>query len=436
MSRKWLKTTLIFLTAAAMGAALAACASSSEAPYDFTVTFDYNEPYSLTKVTYACNVCDYEYDETVGYLQGSIPAGTAWENVPDSFACPACRISQKADFTKKKNGRTPEYFGIKAEDPYIYIRPGEGQPATGLEKFTEYYVKSWHLPETDEAGNPIVLEDGTVSLGREWNFKEDRVEDSMTLYANLTMKPRIIVMDGENVAHTYYGEAGDVRGRPAEGNEPQVAGKTFYEYYADKDLTTKFEWPYTFVEGEDKVIYGKFLLGNWRIVTSAVAFNEAIAAGSISIWLDDNITFTSTTKYTPNRNFRAELNGNGHTISGIDVSLTGMMGASNVNFGVLFGDLGATAYIHNVNFENVHATFTTLVNTEGYLFTVSMFAKSAAEGARIEDVTVTGTIEATDLPTNPEYNFSKSIANDNTKPEDVSGFAFDQVVIPSAPSED
>ena len=430
MSRKWLKTTLIFLTAATMGAALAACASTGDAPYDYTVTFDYNEPYSMTKVTYECNVCDYEYDETVGYSKGNIPAGTAWENVPDSFTCPECNIAGKSDFTKKKNGRTPEYFGIKADDPYIYIQPGQGQPATGLEKFTEYYVKSWHLPEVDEAGVPVVLEDGTVALGREWNFKEDKVEDSMTLYANLTMKPRIIVMDGENVAHTYYGEAGDVRGRPAEGNEPQVAGKTFYEYYADAELQTKFEWPYTFEEGVDTVIYGKFLLGNWKIVTSAVTFNEAMAAGNISIWLDDDITFTETTKYVPNRNFRAEINGNTHTVSGIDVTLTGTVATREL--GALFGTL-TNAYIHDVTFANVHAKFTTSVDRAGTFFSVSMFAKSMNADCRIENVTVTGAIVEDEggIPSGPSVTYYKGVATDNSTPEKIVNFQYGTVTVPA-----
>ena len=37
-----------------------------------------------------CEICGYEYDPAIGDPDNGIPAGTAWEDVPDDFRCPLC----------------------------------------------------------------------------------------------------------------------------------------------------------------------------------------------------------------------------------------------------------------------------------------------------------------------------------------------------------
>jgi len=44
-----------------------------------------------------CLICDYEYDEALGVPDEGIPAGTKWEDVPESWTCPDCGAS-KPDF--------------------------------------------------------------------------------------------------------------------------------------------------------------------------------------------------------------------------------------------------------------------------------------------------------------------------------------------------
>ncbi len=39
---------------------------------------------------YKCEVCGYIYDEATGDLDGDIPAGTKWEDIPDDWECPKC----------------------------------------------------------------------------------------------------------------------------------------------------------------------------------------------------------------------------------------------------------------------------------------------------------------------------------------------------------
>ena len=46
---------------------------------------------------YQCTVCGYVYDPEVGDPESEIPAGTAFEDIPDNWFCPVCG-AQKSDF--------------------------------------------------------------------------------------------------------------------------------------------------------------------------------------------------------------------------------------------------------------------------------------------------------------------------------------------------
>ncbi|MDR3440442.1 rubredoxin [Telmatospirillum sp.] len=46
---------------------------------------------------YVCVVCNYVYDPVAGLPEEGIPAGTAFEDIPESWCCPDCGVS-KSDF--------------------------------------------------------------------------------------------------------------------------------------------------------------------------------------------------------------------------------------------------------------------------------------------------------------------------------------------------
>ena len=46
---------------------------------------------------YLCVACNYIYDPAVGDPHAGIPPGTAFESLPDDWACPECGAT-KADF--------------------------------------------------------------------------------------------------------------------------------------------------------------------------------------------------------------------------------------------------------------------------------------------------------------------------------------------------
>ena len=48
---------------------------------------------------YTCTVCDYVYDPAKGDPDGGVPAGTAFEDIPDDWVCPVCGAG-KSEFVK------------------------------------------------------------------------------------------------------------------------------------------------------------------------------------------------------------------------------------------------------------------------------------------------------------------------------------------------
>jgi rubredoxin len=43
---------------------------------------------------YICDVCGYVYDPAVGDPDNDIPAGTAFEDLPDNWLCPLCGVGK------------------------------------------------------------------------------------------------------------------------------------------------------------------------------------------------------------------------------------------------------------------------------------------------------------------------------------------------------
>ena len=50
---------------------------------------------------YICDACGWIYDPAQGDSVGGIPAGTAFEDLPDEWVCPECG-APKADFSPVK----------------------------------------------------------------------------------------------------------------------------------------------------------------------------------------------------------------------------------------------------------------------------------------------------------------------------------------------
>ena len=44
---------------------------------------------------YVCNVCGWEYDESVGLEEKGIAPGTKFENLPEDFECLLCGVGKE-----------------------------------------------------------------------------------------------------------------------------------------------------------------------------------------------------------------------------------------------------------------------------------------------------------------------------------------------------
>lgn len=51
--------------------------------------------------TWECIICGFIYVEKMGLPEEGIPAGTAWEDIPQDWVCPDCGVG-KADFEMKQ----------------------------------------------------------------------------------------------------------------------------------------------------------------------------------------------------------------------------------------------------------------------------------------------------------------------------------------------
>ncbi|MFZ6876470.1 rubredoxin [Undibacterium sp. Di27W] len=47
--------------------------------------------------TYQCSICGLIYDESLGFPEEGIPAGTRWNDIAADWKCPDCGVA-KADF--------------------------------------------------------------------------------------------------------------------------------------------------------------------------------------------------------------------------------------------------------------------------------------------------------------------------------------------------
>lgn len=43
---------------------------------------------------YVCDVCGWIYDPAIGNPDNGVPAGTKFEDVPDSWVCPLCGVGK------------------------------------------------------------------------------------------------------------------------------------------------------------------------------------------------------------------------------------------------------------------------------------------------------------------------------------------------------
>ena len=64
---------------------------------------------------YKCSVCGYIYDPEKGDADSAIPSGTAFEDLPEDWTCPICRVD-KSSFVELAYAADDEDFGNKTNN--------------------------------------------------------------------------------------------------------------------------------------------------------------------------------------------------------------------------------------------------------------------------------------------------------------------------------
>lgn len=44
---------------------------------------------------YVCTVCAFVYDEELGDPESGVAPGTKWEDVPEDYLCPLCKVGKE-----------------------------------------------------------------------------------------------------------------------------------------------------------------------------------------------------------------------------------------------------------------------------------------------------------------------------------------------------
>ena len=314
----------------------------------------------------ACQTTSQKYDHLVTFDY----------NVGDKY---------KAD--NKLTDRDLQLFLGVADNSLVGLKPGDRNDFATM-SFSGYYCDNkWYLPKLDSDGNIVKDDNGIVALGEEWDFETMRVTENITLYANLVQKVEMKFVDsatGEVVKTISDGEPGKTRSKPSSRQQPSKTDHTLYEYYMDEECTQVFGWPYTFGE-EDVTVYVKFIPGRWTIVRTAQEFASALVGGG-DIYVDADLDFNGVNWSTLEK-LNVTINGNGHTISNISINHT--FNRNNLAYCALFGSLGEKANVYDLKFSNVSITAEVTLSGE---YKLAMFACGAVEGARVSNVSVSGTI--------------------------------------------
>ncbi|MBR2646408.1 MAG: hypothetical protein IKD47_02490 [Clostridia bacterium] len=347
-----------------------------------------------------------------------------------TFLLAGCSFTQTADDFRNENNLVAKvtYFangGIfenNLDEKTMEYRDGTRPLNIGVDVLTsgsitlertDYEFVAWHYVEVDENGEPIVNSDGEIVLGEEVDFKAWRIQEDehwhiAAMWSALSkVKIHLVCDEGETVTaqdgKTY--QNGDLITERGFGTQDSIASiaddvlkpvkdtYTFVNYYEDEACTKTLRFPVE--KGEkDVVVYAKYLTGVWEIVKESSDVKDMFAYVGIEgmrYYLANDIDCSSMrAAVAPANSFNAEFQGNGYTISNLNVARSSLAQGSKT---ALFGAIGATARIENVTFENVSIKYTSRPNTSLELY----FAfTSIDENAVVNNVTLSGEMNVVD----------------------------------------
>lgn len=277
-----------------------------------------------------------------------------------------------------------------------------------------YKFGGWYYAVLDEEGNPVYEDEDkkVYKLGDPVDFSKPLEKgDHWIIVAKWISESKVNVMlvcdegltitkeveEGEEAVSYKNGNVVAVRPydtadkvvNPGDGKAPFKFDDdeyTFVDYYADAACTTPVQWPIQKQDG-DVTIYAKYLQGEWDVVRSvkdATNMFNNVKAGK-RYWLARNVDLSGK-KVAAKTIFDGEIQGNGFTISNLNVIKSKITGGSKVS---LFGDIQGTAVIENLTLNNLTFTYSLQSSPVEIYFVFT----SLAQGAKITNVKLSGQME-------------------------------------------
>ena len=286
-----------------------------------------------------------------------------------------------------------------------------------------YFLAGWYSERT-------LIDENDPSKGYtysgKWDFENDRLvldpdktysveESALTLYAawvpyyeyEIYAKNESgdsILISTVSAINLTIPEWADGDVTLAMDNFPERDGYTLKAVYYDEAMTEKVVGQ-TVGDGTKKVISGQWdeetatsltptikLYTTWqegeryRIYTTDDLRKNADAEGYYEIYADLDFSEVEWPSAFTNGKFAGKIFGNGHTISGVSIESTSRSRISNG----LFSSLEETAYIENLEFENVTHLINLMSVAPGASF--GLLTGSATTGAELKNVSVSGKI--------------------------------------------
>lgn len=270
----------------------------------------------------------------------------------------------------------------------------------------------------DNDGN-LVSESGKAQgyvLGERWDFSLDKLTlDAEGEYTSSRPELTLVAKWMPYVSFEFYEKVGDevkllgtkeaMTLKLPEWKEGKldynttfisVPGKTFKAAYLDEamtDLITEnVTGVYNYETGELETktirIYTEWIDGEWYKVENIKQFKDYAKKGNIELLADLDFTNEKTVWALASSSFNGILEGNGHTIKGVN-STAYVTSGGDISHGGIFGSLGKDAIIRNVTFSDIKYTVVSAAKASNATF--GLFAGENL-GATIENVTLKNSV--------------------------------------------
>ncbi len=145
----------------------------------------------------------------------------------------------------------------------------------------------------------------------------------------------------------------DYRSSPIESESATFIDYYAYEENADlnnltrlADVTGVLTAP---EDGSNVKIYVKYTAGEWKVLRTAKEVTSMFISPNNNYYLSQDIDCKGQTAYTVGNVFKGHIRGNGHTISNLTFTASGLISGDKV---AIFGEMTKDSKIENLNFKN------------------------------------------------------------------------------------